>query len=195
MDWFTADMHFNHENIIEYCHRPFKDVEEMNETMIARFNERVHNMDTVYHIGDFRLGSLPVNHKNYFKPLPNVHELLQRLNGRWVFVRGNHDKNNGVHTILEKADIKSFGKYILLTHKPEDAYKVLKDYDLALVGHVHQNWKFKDQIINVGADVWDFYPVHLKQILKAYNMWKRGMTNEQIDKKLQGTVKNTEQAS
>lgn len=168
MDWFTADMHFNHENIIEYCHRPFKDVDEMNETMIARFNERVKPFDTVYHIGDFKLSS----------SRQNVYELLRRLNGRWVFVRGNHDKNNGVHTIIEKIDIATFGKYILLTHKPEDAYKVLENYDLAIVGHVHQNWKFRRFVINVGVDVCDFYPMHMKQILKAYSMWERGALDE-----------------
>lgn len=39
--WFTSDTHFYHENILRYCSRPFKDISEMNETLIRRWNETV----------------------------------------------------------------------------------------------------------------------------------------------------------
>lgn len=41
MLWFTSDLHFGHDNIIKYCHRPFANAVEMNRTIINNINERV----------------------------------------------------------------------------------------------------------------------------------------------------------
>ena len=51
MIYFTADTHFDHANIIRFCNRPFATVEEMNETLIANWNRKVHGNDTVYILG------------------------------------------------------------------------------------------------------------------------------------------------
>lgn len=134
----------------------------MNEELISRWNERVDIDDTVFVIGDFKFGSGGIT----------FNELRKLLNGHKVFIRGNHDKNNGVKTIVEHAAIETFGVKILLVHDPSDAYKWIEDYDMAFVGHVHEKWRFRHAVVNVGVDVWDYYPVHAKQILKAYKTWK-----------------------
>jgi calcineurin-like phosphoesterase family protein len=36
--WFTADLHLGHRNIIDYCNRPFRDVEAMNNARLTRGN-------------------------------------------------------------------------------------------------------------------------------------------------------------
>ena len=59
MHFFTADEHYNHENIIFYCSRPFESVKEMNEELIKRHNLVVHDGDTVIHVGDFTLSRHP----------------------------------------------------------------------------------------------------------------------------------------
>ncbi len=75
--WFTSDTHFAHRNVIEFCKRPFASIEEMDEEIIRRWNERVEPGDRVYHLGDFAFG----DHDPY----------LSRLNGMKNLVIGNHD--------------------------------------------------------------------------------------------------------
>lgn len=54
--FFTSDIHFNHTNILRFCDRPFKSIEEMNETIITNWNRVVGIDDEVFHLGDFCLG-------------------------------------------------------------------------------------------------------------------------------------------
>lgn len=164
MFWFTSDQHFNHANIINHTRRPFWSWKEMNDEIIRRHNSRVDPNDTVFHIGDFKFGANG----------PNTHELIKMLNGRHVFIRGNHDRNNGTNTIIRHAVIETYGLTILLVHKPDDALMIMSNggIDMAFVGHVHHNWQFRPNMINIGVDVWDFYPVNAKQILKAYKKWE-----------------------
>ncbi len=53
MKWFSADHHFNHRAVIDYCRRPFTDVDEMNAQLIRRWNVLVKPEDEVFYCGDF----------------------------------------------------------------------------------------------------------------------------------------------
>jgi len=44
---------FSHRGIITYANRPFASMEEMDEVLVQRWNERVRPGDRVYHLGDF----------------------------------------------------------------------------------------------------------------------------------------------
>ena len=57
MIWFTADIHYNHKNVLQYCNRPFKTIEDMNHTLIENHNSVVSDEDDVYILGDITLGS------------------------------------------------------------------------------------------------------------------------------------------
>jgi calcineurin-like phosphoesterase family protein len=79
--FFTADLHLGHRNIIEYCSRPFPDVDEMNAALVDRWNETVGDEDEVIVLGDVAMGRIS-------ETLP----LVGRLRGRKVLLAGNHDR-------------------------------------------------------------------------------------------------------
>ena len=179
--WATADFHFQHANIIKYCKRPFSSLEEMDLVLIKNFNNKVKKDDLVYHIGDFCFKNSPggkkgeggLNRANYYR---------SKLNGNFIFIRGNHDCNNGVKTAIERIVINFGGYRINLVHNPEHRSF---NYELNIVGHVHNNWKiqrFKKDFrftdcCNVGIDVWNYSPVKLTDVINFWIKWKRENQN------------------
>ena len=78
--FFTSDTHFTHNNIIKFCNRPFKDVEEMNQTLVDNWNKVVGPTDIIYHLGDF-----------CFAGSAEWHSIIGQLNGRIHLILGNHE--------------------------------------------------------------------------------------------------------
>ena len=131
--FFTSDTHFNHANIIRFCNRPFRNVEEMNETIVANWNEVVGMDDTVFHLGDFCLGGAA-----------EWTRFLDRLNGKIYLILGNHDLKNIRQGFLGRFEhvtmqmrIEIGKRKIYLCHYPflcfEGGYKDVWQ----LFGHVH----------------------------------------------------------
>ncbi len=131
--FFTSDTHFNHANIIRFCNRPFKDVEQMNEVMITNWNNAISKDDTVFHLGDFCLGGAAEWTK-----------ILDRLNGKIFLIMGNHDLKNIRQGFISRFEhvamqmhIKVGKQRIYLCHFPflcfEGGYKDVWQ----LFGHVH----------------------------------------------------------
>ena len=168
--FFTSDTHFGHGNIIQYCNRPFKDLDSMNETMIRNWNEVVKPDDLVFFLGDFCFKNSPGGKKG-----EGVNEVSdywrKQLNGDIIFIKGNHDKNNTTKSKITSCVINMGGEDMFLVHNPEDYNH---KYRINLVGHVHEKWKTKrignNILINVGVDVWDFRPVAFD---KLYNLIKK----------------------
>ena len=132
--FFTSDTHFNHTNILRFCQRPFNDVEQMNEAMIANWNAVVTPDDTVFHLGDFCLGGAA-----------EWNQILDRLNGKIYLILGNHDLKNIRQGFIGRFEHVAMGmrieigkKKIYLNHFPflcfDGGYK---DDVWQLFGHVH----------------------------------------------------------
>ena len=109
--WFTADFHFGHNNIIRYCNRPFRSVEEMDQTILERLNASVKPNDILYFLGDFCIGSKA-----------RVLEHRKHIRCRKVFaLAGNHDKEARKLTeeftwLNNLAEISIHGQPIVLCH-------------------------------------------------------------------------------
>jgi len=175
MIFFTADTHFCHGNIIQYCTRPFNDVDDMDKEMIGRWNSVVNKDDEIYILGDFL----------YKGNAKEANEILSKLKGRKYLIKGNHEK------YLNKEDfnmeafewVKDYhvlnieGVKIILFHYPMLSWDGSYNDSIHLYGHVHNSGirhpdygeKLKllgPRAINVGVDVNNFYPVSLQEILK-----------------------------
>ena len=81
--WLIADTHFGHAKAIQMCDRPFKDKQEMDEAMIAKWNKKVKNGHDVYFLGDFS-----------FYGKDTTTEICKRLNGNKYLIKGNHDSHS-----------------------------------------------------------------------------------------------------
>ena len=151
----------------------------MNDTIIENHNKRVKPGDTVFYVGDFCFRNSPGGKKGEGE-IQRADYYLKKMNGNFIFIKGNHDKNNSVKTIIERLIINHGGVRINLVHNPEFANI---NYDLNLVGHVHQLWKTKRVIkgmsftdcINVGVDVWKFFPVNFDEIISEWRKWKKSI--------------------
>lgn len=152
--FFTSDLHFSHGNIIKYCNRPFKDITQMDETMIANWNAVVRPQDTVWVLGDFAFGE----HAKF----------LRRLNGSKYLVRGNHDKRpsmkDGWAGIYDLKELKIEGQYIVLCHYAMRVFNKSHHGAIQLFGHSHGKLPGNSQQLDVGVDAWNFFPVTLEQI-------------------------------
>lgn len=170
--WFIADIHDGHRNIIKYCERPFKDEIEQHKKIVENCNSRIKDDDWVYHVGDYcfrnsaggKTGEGTIYKASYWQ---------KDYKGHWIYIRGSHDNNNSLKTPIEKIYIKFGGKRICLVHDPKH---VDPNVPLNIVGHVHKAWKIKrinekSIMFNVGVDVNNFFPVNYEEINKALSQF------------------------
>ena len=165
--WIISDLHFDHDKVIQYCNRPFADVDEMNETMLENWNKTIKSNDSVFFLGDL-VNGLNARSANWW---------LDKLNGRISFIRGNHDTGS-----IQSDNVIVYGgpimadcdsTQVLLSHYP---YRP-KVWDGWLVhGHMHNsnsdlypyiNHKFKTA--NVSVEHLNYTPKLMSELLADIN--------------------------
>lgn len=166
--WLTADTHLGHRNALNFCNRPYMSLEDMNDGIIRNANERIKPEDTVFCVGDF-----------YFRGGNNSKDKAEdyeaRLNGKWIFIEGNHDRKNKMRGMIYAATMSHSGLKIMMRHIPPDVFP--EGFDVVICGHVHTAWKhiFVDgkPVINVGVDMWNYRPVRIDELVKYYQQIKK----------------------
>ena len=169
--FFTADTHFYHQNILRYCRRPFKSVEEMNRKLIKNWNSVVGPDDYVFHLGDF-----------CFAGSDKWKEIVSQLNGHIVLVKGNHDHmSKPMELMFEhvsyEMSIEVDKTRVYLNHYPFLTYAgpYKKAPIIQLFGHVHSGKhmtgkdKGRTKLLfstqyDVGVDNNNYTPISWKQI-------------------------------
>ena len=172
MLFFTSDSHFGHEHILRYCNRPFSSVKEMDEELILRWNERISENDTVYHLGDFTLGGHDA-----------AVRYLERLGGRIFLQQGSHDnrwfdKDFGdgrlstipplcsVELPIQKSKHK---QVVVLCHYALRVWDKSHYASWHLFGHSHGKLKPHGLSFDVGVDSHNFYPWSLDEVVQKMN--------------------------
>ena len=157
----------------------------MDEFMIQTWNSVVKKNDTVYHLGDFALA--PKNRKK---------EIVRQLHGYKIAIRGNHDAGpihmkeigfDEVYTwmVLNLTREELPDKRILLIHEATRFLKKTGDenaFDYILCGHVHSNWKRRQNAVNVGVDQWEFFPIELSTALAVFQLDLTGKWDLNVDR-------------
>lgn len=177
---YTSDLHLGHENILWLGFgRPFKSIQDHDEELICRWNEKVAPEDHVYVLGDFS-----------YRSAVAVHQYLEQMEGHKHLIVGNHDckwmKNEralvhfeSIEESLNTPDLD--GRHLFLTHIPQIPKP---PHAVMLYGHVHAHkpedvWPYLRDLgerglaFNVGVDVNGFEPVSFEELLENNAKWRR----------------------
>lgn len=169
--YITADEHYGHRNIIDYCKRPFTDVDHMREELIARHNHKVPDSTGVLtiHVGDMFWNSMDPK---------ECYDILQRLHGRHAFIFGNHDE------VIEKSqwlrsqfdwvvgknkasgiEIVNFdGMKIVLCHYAMRVWERSHKGSGMVFGHSHDELPVVGRSFDIGVDGHDFFPWSVEEV-------------------------------
>lgn len=177
--FFTSDTHFGHDNIIQFCDRPFKDIEEMDRKLIENWNKKVPQDGLVFHLGDFAWGGY-----DFWK------KIREQLNGDIILIKGNHDQKNMTATaeqeLFKHVSWQMFvqieGRKIWLNHYPFLCYAGVYREPHKLIyqayGHVHSGPGKKGQDLprlvhtypmqyDVGVDNNNYEPISWEELNAA----------------------------
>lgn len=171
--FFISDTHFDHANILTFRRgdgsalRPFSSVDEMNETLIERWNKTVKPSDHVYHLGDVTMAR--------GKASKHIDTIMGRLNGHKRICLGNHDQMIAAWYFkwFEKVKAASVLDGMIFTHIPIHPDS-LSRFKVNVHGHLHANRVLASphhpdpRYVNICVEHTNYTPVSLEELKADY---------------------------
>ena len=163
-DFFTADLHFGHNNVINFKNtdgtkaRDFDTVEEMEDAMVQAHNEIVKPTDKVYMLGDIAFNARGL-------------DKVKQMNGIKILVKGNHD-NLKLHKYVDVfKDIRGCHVMngLVFTHIPIHVDQ-LGRFGCNVHGHLHMNRvlhgdKIDPRFLCVSVEHTDLKPIEFEDMV------------------------------
>ena len=189
MDYFIADTHFFHRNVIQYSQRPWNTIEEMTEGLIKNWNARVGKDDRVFVLGDFAFGNKEM-----------IKMVVPRLHGKKILIRGNHDIRNGVfyveagfaavspYPMFYTDESHGFTQRFLLSHEP--IFPQVGDL-INIHGHLHNKVNpnfYAPNYICVSVENIGYRPITLAEVLAAIASKNIVAQSPEIEYDLRGDI-------
>ncbi len=160
--FFISDTHFGHAKFLTFLDadgepiRRFASVQEMDEIMIERWNDRVRDGDRVYHLGDVAIGK------------GVAARILPRLRGAKRLQLGNHDDLGDLALAQHFSKIRLWRFFkdesFVISHMP------LRDEGLRKAafnvhGHIHEKASPTLRHINICVEQTNYAPISLDEIM------------------------------
>lgn len=167
-EWFSADHHFGHANIIRFCKRPVLDMRSMIDMLVAKHNERVKPEDNCYFLGDMFWRTLGID---------QTLEIFSRLTGKKHYVLGNHEEmvegswalQNQFVWVKERAFISypNVIHTVVLDHYSGRVWRNSHRGAYQLYGHSHGELPHEPGLLSmdVGVDCIGYAPISLDEVV------------------------------
>lgn len=172
--FLISDTHFSHAACLKFTLsdgvtplRAFKSVEEMDETMVERWNKVVKPQDHVYHLGDVAMKREQL-------------KIVRKLNGHKRLIFGNHDifeakeyLNVGFEKVMGMRVLDGY----IMTHIPIHPCS-LGRFSRNIHGHLHATQSPGEPYISVCVEQINYTPISFEELKKKYGPYRDNPRND-----------------
>jgi calcineurin-like phosphoesterase family protein len=160
MDWFSSDLHFGHQAMMDK--RGFDSLDAMDKTIVKNWNDRVGRKDNGYLIGDI----------SFARPGYTL-DMLNEMNGTLYLIRGNHDKR--MKDFVRQRFVSTFDYFelkkkecglVVMCHYPFFVWNRSHYGTIHLHGHSHGSLPQLGKKLDVGVDAQGMAPISFEEVLE-----------------------------